>query len=38
MTKNSYQNAAIDYSKEYLERLLRMETMLCRHIEKKRER
>jgi hypothetical protein len=38
MSMTSYQNAAIDYTKEYLERVLRMEIMVCRYMEKRRER
>jgi len=35
MMKTSYQNAAIDYTKKYLERLLKMESMVVKYLEKK---
>ena len=35
MAKTKYQEAAMEYAKDYLERLLKMEDMVGRNVEKK---
>ncbi|MBP3776119.1 MAG: hypothetical protein IJ069_05565 [Prevotella sp.] len=35
MTKTKYQESAMEYAKDYLERLLQMEDMVGRNVEKR---